>query len=83
MSKENLSSAIVSPEASPSTSEIVSPSRSTVNRRSFLKGGVLAGAAAVGAGVLAGRLPAFAQKSSSKSLSAETSRFSNSSRQPN
>jgi len=70
MSKENLSSAFVSPEASPSTSEIVSPSRSTVNRRSFLKGGVLAGAAAVGAGVLAGRLPAFAQKSSSKSLSA-------------
>ena len=69
MSKENLGSAIVSPEAQ-SSSEIVSPSRSTVNRRSFLKGGVWAGAAAVGAGVLAGRLPAFAQKSSSKSLSA-------------
>src|SRR5580700_1005373 len=69
MSKENLGSALASPDVTPSSTEIVSPSRSTVNRRSFLKGGVLAGAAAVGAGVLAGRLPAYAQKSTSSALS--------------
>jgi hypothetical protein len=45
------------------------PVRRTVNRRSFLKGGVVAGAATIGAGILAGRLPAFAQKSKSSSSS--------------
>jgi hypothetical protein len=53
----------------PSNSETISSPRSSVDRRSFLKGSVVAGAAAVGAGILAGRLPAFAQKSSSKALS--------------
>jgi len=48
-----------------STPETTPALRSAVNRRSFLKGGVVAGAATVGAGILASRLPAFAQKSSS------------------
>ena len=62
-------SAVVSPETSPSPTATDSRSRSAVNRRSFLKGGVVAGAATVGAGLLAGSLPALAQKKSSSSLS--------------
>jgi len=55
-------------ETTQSSPETNSPG-SAVNRRSFLKGGFVAGAATVGAGILASRLPAFAQKSSGKSLS--------------
>jgi hypothetical protein len=47
------------------TSETTSTPRGTVNRRSFLKGGVVAGAATVGVGILAGRLPAFAGQKTS------------------
>jgi len=50
-----------------STPETTPAPRSAVNRRSFLKGGVVAGAATVGAGILSSRLPAIAQKSSSSS----------------
>src|ERR1700722_193313 len=69
MSKAELSSTVVPSEATQSSTE-TGASRSTVNRRSFLKGGVVAGAATVGAGILASRLPAFAQQKSSQSLSA-------------
>ncbi|HEY6769900.1 MAG TPA: twin-arginine translocation signal domain-containing protein [Candidatus Sulfotelmatobacter sp.] len=67
MGKEKLSS--VSPETSQSSTETNLLARSSVNRRSFLKGGVVAGAATVGAGVLASSLPAFAERRSSSSLS--------------
>jgi len=67
MGKEKFGSAVVSPETSQSPTETASPSRSSVNRRSFLKGGVVAGAATVGAGVLASSIPAFATKRKSSS----------------
>jgi hypothetical protein len=51
-----------------STAKTTPAPRRAVNRRSFLKGGVVAGAATAGAGILASRLPAFAQKSSNSSL---------------
>jgi len=78
MSKADLSSTVATPDATQSSplaetsAATGSSSRSTVNRRSFLKGGVVAGAATVGAGILASHLPAFAQnqKKSSSTLSA-------------
>jgi hypothetical protein len=48
------------PESTQSPLESDSTSRGSVNRRSFMKGGMVAGAAAVGAGILATRLPALA-----------------------
>lgn len=72
MSKADVSSTVVPSDATQSSSstQTDSPSRSTVNRRSFLKGSAVAGAATVGAGILASHLPAFAQKKSGKALSA-------------
>jgi len=71
MSSEELGSAIVSSKTSQPSAENNSSPRSNVNRRSFLKGSAVAGAATVGAGILASRLPALAssQKSGSSSLS--------------
>ena len=69
MGNEPLNLAVISPETSQSTTETASSSRKSVNRRSFMKGGVVAGAATVAAGMLASRLPAMAQTSSSGSLS--------------
>jgi hypothetical protein len=72
MSTEKTSSTVLTPEtAQPSTStESNSPTRRTSNRRSFLKRGMIAGAAAtVGAGVLSRGIPAFAQTTKSSSLS--------------
>lgn len=78
MAKEKPGSVVVSPETSPlsnSTEPSTEPStesspRSTVNRRSFLRGSMVAGAATMGAGILASRLPAFAQSESSSAVSA-------------
>ena len=71
MGNEALNPAVISPEISQSESETAPSSRKSVNRRSFMKGGVVAGAATVAAGMLASRLPAMAQsKSSSAALSA-------------
>ncbi len=61
-------SAVVSPADAQLVTETDSP-RSAVDRRSFLKRGMVAGAATVGAGLLAGRLPAFAQSESNSALS--------------
>jgi hypothetical protein len=71
MSKENTSTTVLASEMTdPSTStESNSPARTGSNRRSFLRGGMIAGAAAVSAGVLAGSRPAFAAKSPGGSLS--------------
>ena len=74
MAKEKPGSVVVSPETSPlsistETQPESSPSK-TVNRRSFLRGSVVAGAATLGAGILASRLPAFAQSESSTPVSA-------------
>ncbi len=77
MAKEKPGSVVVSPETSPLSIPAESPTesltessaRSTVNRRSFLRGSVVAGAATLGAGILASRLPAFAQSESSSSVS--------------
>jgi TAT (twin-arginine translocation) pathway signal sequence/Ferritin-like domain len=69
MGSEALTSVVVSPETSQSATETASSSRKNVNRRSFLKGGVVAGAATVAAGMLASRLPAMAQSKSSSALS--------------
>ncbi len=69
MSKADISSSVVPSDATQSSPETESSRRRIVNRRSFLKGGVVAGAAAVGAGVLAGSMPAFADKSQGGSLS--------------
>src|SRR5271163_1560288 len=68
MAKENPGSAVVSPETSqPPTNSEASP-RKAVNRRSFMKGSMVAGAATMGAGILAGRLPAFAETENSSPL---------------
>lgn len=57
-------------QAQPSTStQSNSPARASVNRRSFLKGGAVAGAATVGAGLLASRMPAFAAETNSSAIS--------------
>jgi TAT (twin-arginine translocation) pathway signal sequence len=69
MSKAKPSPTVVPSDATQSSPQPGSTSRSSVNRRSFLKGGAVAGAAAVGAGILAGSLPAFADNSSGGSLS--------------
>jgi hypothetical protein len=58
----------VSLETTQSFNQNNSPSRS-VNRRSFMKGGAIAGAATVAAGMLVGKLPVFAQEASSSALS--------------
>jgi hypothetical protein len=68
MAKEKTGSAAVSPETNQPPSQTDSISRS-VNRRSFLKGGALAGAATVGAGLLASRMPAFAAETNSSAIS--------------
>jgi hypothetical protein len=71
MSSEKTSSTALTSDAgqaSPST-ESTSPSRKTTNRRSFLKRSMIAGAVTAGAGLLARGVPAFAEKTSSKSLS--------------
>src|SRR5437660_2471823 len=63
MSQEKLPGSVVAPETStPSTVEPVNP------RRSFLKGGIIAGAAAVGAGMLSRGIPAFAQETNPSSI---------------
>jgi hypothetical protein len=71
MGKEKFGSAVVSPETSQSPTETDSPSRKSVSRRSFVKGGMVAGAATIGAGILAGSAPAIAKtRRSSSTLSA-------------
>src|ERR1700722_5121199 len=71
MSSEELTPPIVFFETSQSSTENNSSPRRNVNRRSFLKGSAVAGAATIGAGILVSRLPALASshKSSSNSLS--------------
>jgi hypothetical protein len=74
MSKEKSGSVVVSPETSPlslpTETQTESSPNKTVNRRSFLRGSVVAGAATLGAGILASRLPSFAQSESSTPVSA-------------
>lgn len=62
MSKAEPSSVVAPVDAAQSETK-------TVNRRSFLKGGVVAGVATVGAGILASRLPAFAENKRGGALS--------------
>src|ERR1700734_2147319 len=68
MAKENPGPAVVSPETSQLPTNPDSSARKAVNRRSFMKGSVVAGAATMGAGILAGRLPAFAATENSSPL---------------
>jgi hypothetical protein len=68
MAKENPGPAVVSPETSQLPTNPDSSVRKAVNRRSFMKGSVVAGAATMGAGILAGRLPAFAATENSSPL---------------
>jgi hypothetical protein len=68
MAKENPGPAVVSPETSQSPTNPESSPRKAVNRRSFMKGSMVAGAATMGAGILASRLPAFAATENSSSL---------------
>src|ERR1700735_1425554 len=68
MAKENPGPAVVSPETSQLPTNPDSSARKAVNRRSFMKGSVVAGAATLGAGILAGRLPAFAATENSSPL---------------
>src|SRR5271170_5436919 len=69
MSDERNPSPILTSEPSPTTTtEAGAPSRGIINRRSFMKKSVFAGAALAGAGLLAKGVPAFAQKASSQSL---------------
>jgi hypothetical protein len=68
MGKQKSGSAAVSSSDTQPATEADS-SRSAVDRRSFLKRGMVAGAATVGAGLLAGRPPAFAQSRSNSALS--------------
>jgi hypothetical protein len=67
MSKQEVASVVESSETTQSPTETESESKAprTLNRRSFLGKTALGGAAALGAGVLAGRLPALAQTNSS------------------
>lgn len=69
-SEKNSSTALTSKTTEPSTATDSDPSTpSTSNRRSFLKGSVIAGAAAtVGAGILSRSIPAFAQQTDSSAL---------------
>src|SRR6202044_3566035 len=68
MAKENPGPAVVSPETSQLPTNPDSSARKAVNPRSFMKGSVVAGAATMGAGILAGRLPAFAATENSSPL---------------
>src|SRR5580658_5645281 len=68
MAKENPGPAVVSPETSQLPTNPEASPRKAVNRRSFMKGSVVAGAATMGAGILAGRLPAFAATENSSPL---------------
>ena len=68
MAKENPGPAVVSPETSQLPTNPEASPRKAVNRRSFMKGSMVAGAATMGAGILAGRLPAFAATENSSSL---------------
>src|SRR5580692_463245 len=68
MAKENPGPAVVSPETSQLPTNPEASPRKAVNRRSFMKGSMVAGAATMGAGILAGRLPAFAETENSSSL---------------
>jgi hypothetical protein len=68
MAKENPGTAVVSPETSQLPTNPEASPRKAVNRRSFMKGSVVAGAATMGAGILASRLPAFAQTENSSPL---------------
>ena len=68
MSNEKISSPAPSPETSqPSSPDENIRSRRPVNRRSFLRRGAIAGAA-VGAGLMAKGMPAFAQEANSSTL---------------
>jgi hypothetical protein len=63
MSTQRTSSTVLTQEATqPNTAEETSISRGNFNRRSFMRNGVIAGAAAVGAGLLAKGVPAFGQE---------------------
>jgi hypothetical protein len=68
MAKENPGPAVVSPETSQLPTNPEASPRKAVNRRSFMKGSMVAGAATMGAGILAGRLPAFAATENSSPL---------------
>src|SRR5580693_1748144 len=68
MAKENPGPAVVSPETSQLPTNPEASPRKAVNRRSFMKGSVVAGAATMGAGILAGRFPAFAATENSSPL---------------
>ncbi|HUO24588.1 MAG TPA: ferritin-like domain-containing protein [Candidatus Aquilonibacter sp.] len=69
MSREKISSSVLDPgQPQASSSKEENPLTRTSNRRSFLKKGMIAGATA-GAGVLAGRIPALAQRKSNQPLS--------------
>ena len=68
MAKENPGPAVVSPETSQLPTNPEASPRKAVNRRSFMKGSMVAGAATMGAGVLASRLPAFAATENSSPL---------------
>ena len=68
MAKENPGPAVVSPETSQLPTNPEASPRKAVNRRSFMKGSMVAGAATMGAGILASRLPAFAETETSSSL---------------
>jgi len=67
MSNENTSSRVLDPEDSQPS--IAGNFRSVVNRRSFMRNGAIAGAAAVGAGLLAKGVPAFAQETNPSTIS--------------
>jgi hypothetical protein len=68
MSNERIPSPVLDPEVSqPASAETAAPARSVVNRRSFMKRSVVAGAAAAGAGLLAKGMPAFARAADSSS----------------
>ena len=64
MSSERTFPTVLSPQTtgSSTSTESNSPSRSASNRRMFLKGGMVAGAAVVGAGIFAHGAPAFADE---------------------
>ncbi len=66
MSVERISSPVLEPESpQPADAKTNAPSRGVVNRRSFMKRSVAAGAALAGAGLLAKSMPAFARTTDS------------------
>jgi len=69
MSSEKPSSTVVSETTQPSTStESNLLTRKTSNRRSFLKGGMIAGAVAVGSTVVAHSIPAFSLETNASTI---------------